>query len=267
MKKKERIDKETLKDLVQSRIQGNYWEDSFEPHLVTEAARVCKALLDDDAQLERLLIARHYTHKAVDLFWEQVHFRATYKPASIGPESLPTALPSGAWRLCGFTKDGHVLSNYKLQFWHPDSYGDDIDASIAEYKLYCCYMCELMIKSSRNARKSDKFSVIFDLNGFYLSMVIKENIRKMIGTLIYVAQAQYPERLERVYLVNAPRGFPTAWTMIAALLDAKTATKVKFCATADLLNDIDAETLSVAYGGQHDEYRIPSRSIEQEAYA
>lgn len=265
MKKKETIDKATLKELVQTRIKEDYWEDSFESHHVTEAARVCKSMLDDDAQLERLLIARNYTTKAVDLFWEQVHFRARHKPALIGPESLPTSLPSGAWRLCGFTKDGHVISNYKLEFWHPDSYGDDIDDAIQEYTRYVCYMIELMLKSNGND-KHDKFSVLFDLNGFYLSMVTKANIRKMIGTLIYVAQAQYPERLERVYLVNAPYGFSTAWTLIAALLDAKTTSKIKFCTTKDLLKDIDAETLSVSYGGQHKEYPIPSKTIDQEAY-
>jgi len=100
-------------------------------------------------------------------------------------------------------------------------------------------------------------SVIFDLSGFYMSMALKENIRHMIYQLIYVAQAQYPERLEKVYLVNVPWGFESAYSLIKPLLDAKTASKVRFCTNDMLLDDIDADTLSVAYGGNHDEYPIP----------
>ena len=90
-------------------------------------------------------------------------------------------------------------------------------------------------------------------------MALKENIRHMIYKLIYIAQAQYPERLEKVYLVNVPWGFESAYSLIKPLLDAKTASKVHFCSSNDdLLQDIDADTLSVAYGGNHDEYPIPS---------
>ena len=102
-------------------------------------------------------------------------------------------------------------------------------------------------------------------------MVFKRNVRYMIGKLIYVAQTQYPERLYKAYIVNAPRTFTVAWNLIKALLDPKTVAKVTFC--TKLPNDIAEKTdksnnnkrdnggcsipldvLSKEYGGTHPEY-------------
>ena len=236
------------------------WESVLgEEHAATlteVAEAVCEQLLHDDAHLTRILVARqHQKEPSEALFWEQVHFRAQYRPDQITPSQIPTALPSGAWRLCGYTVDGYVLANYRLDCWNPDAYGTNLEDAVQEYILYICYMIERMIQAQT---KHSRFSLIFDLSGFYMSMVLKENIRHMVYQLIYVAQAQYPERLEKVYMVNAPWGFESAWSLIKPLLDAKTASKVHFCGKPDqLLEDIDADSLSVAYGGNHDEYPIP----------
>uniref|UniRef100_A0A7S1GMS8 CRAL-TRIO domain-containing protein n=1 Tax=Cyclophora tenuis TaxID=216820 RepID=A0A7S1GMS8_CYCTE len=97
-----------------------------------------------------------------------------------------------------------------------------------------------------------------------MSMVTRTNIRLMIRKLIYVAQAQYPERLRKVFLVNAPYGFQTAWSMIKMLLDVRTAAKVIFATPAMITEAIDVEVLSETYGGNHPEYPIPSRSLQEE---
>lgn len=50
-------------------------------------------LVEDFDQLERILIARKYeTGASVDLFWEQVRFRARWEPDRIRPEHIATAL-------------------------------------------------------------------------------------------------------------------------------------------------------------------------------
>jgi hypothetical protein len=236
---------------------------------VTKAKSISDSILKDEKQLERLLIARKYNgDKTLDMFFEQVRFRAKYQPSSIDPTTIPNALPSGTWRLCGHTKAGCVISNYKLEYWDPNTYGVDdghLDEAVEEYTRYVCYMIELMICSMKSD-SPDKFAVLFDLTGFYISMVTKTNVRMMIRKLIYVAQAQYPERLEHVFLVNAPFGFETAWALIKPLLDAKTASKITFTLPARLLDYIDASVLSVEYGGEHEEYPIPSKLIQEEAY-
>lgn len=171
--------------------------------------------------------------------------------------------PAGAWRLCGYSKEGCIVSNYKLEFWDPDAYGDyaHLDEAIDEYTRYILYMMELMIGRMKSEQQ---FVLIFDLKGFYMTMVTRTNIRLMIRKLIYVAQAQYPERLRKVFLVNAPYGFATAWSMIKVLLDASTAAKVTFATKAMLANDIGTDVLSEAYGGNHPEYPIPTQSVQDE---
>lgn len=72
----------------------DYWEDSVGPKHAQEAMTVCKTLLQDEAHLDRILVARkHDENQSVDLFFEQVKFRAEYRPLDMEPESIPTALP------------------------------------------------------------------------------------------------------------------------------------------------------------------------------
>jgi hypothetical protein len=55
---------------------------------------VLETLLADKEQLERILIARKYKlDQSTDLFFEQVRFRARWKPQSIRPQDIPNALP------------------------------------------------------------------------------------------------------------------------------------------------------------------------------
>jgi len=224
----------------------------------------------DRPQLQRILVARHHDlEQATSLFWEQVRFRARWKPKQIQPSDIPNALPSGAWRLCGYAKNGCIVSNYKLQHWDPDAYGAKqpgetqekaFEKGVDEYVRYVVFMLELMIQQMR-PMAPQKFVLIFDLKGFYPSLVFRKNVRAMIIKLIYVAQSQYPERLQKVILVNAPMGFESAWRLIKPLLDGKTATKIGFCAKLpDLLQDVDESVLAREYGGTHDEYPLPDGS-------
>lgn len=179
--------------------------------------------------------------------------------------------PAGAWRLCGYSKDGVIISNYKLKFWNADVYGtgsstgstsnklsNSFDKAIDEYVRYVAFMIELMISKMPPPPAIQKFMVIFDLEGFYPSIVFKSNVRMMIRKLIYVSQAQYPERLHKVLLVNTPYGFSTAWSLISSLLNKNTVSKVHFATIPQIANDIDLSVLPIEYGGTHDEYPLPS---------
>eukprot|EP00934_Nitzschia_sp_Nitz4_P008048 Nitzschia sp. Nitz4//scaffold3_size479765//377012//378226//NITZ4_000159-RA/size479765-augustus-gene-1.621-mRNA-1//-1//CDS//3329550935//8038//frame0 len=221
-------------------------------------------LLSDTPQMERILIARKYQlEDSVALFFEQVRFRVRWQPKAITPKDIPNALPSGAWRLCGYTKEGYIISNYKLKHWHPEKYtssGDDgtdkIETAVLEYTKYVVYMVEQMI-ANMNPELPQKFVVLFDLKGFSVSLAMRRDVRLMIRKLIYVAQGQYPERLHKTLLVNAPFGFEGAWRLIQPLLDEKTAAKIGFCSLKALTKEIDPSVLSKEYGGTHDEYPLP----------
>lgn len=161
------------------------------------------------------------------------------------------------------------MSNYKLEFWDADKYGSSTEDSAAddesesfqravdEYVRYVAFMIELMVSKIPPDASEQKFMVIFDLKGFYSSIIFKSNVRHMIRNLIYVAQSQYPERLHKVLLVNAPYGFSTAWRLVSALLDEKTASKVHFVSVPEIAEYVDLEVLPVEYGGTHEEYPLP----------
>jgi hypothetical protein len=164
------------------------------------------------------------------------------------------------------------MSNYKLRYWDPDSYGiiegnnDEVRQSafqnaVDEYVRYVVFMTELMISNMRPLPDHvvpQQFVVLFDLDGFTPRLIFRRNIRMMIRMLIYVAQAQYPERLRQAMLVNAPFGFESAWKLIRPLLDEKTASKIHFTKSLqDLTASIDPSVLSEEYGGTHPPYPLP----------
>lgn len=259
------IDKDQLVAAVQERIANakDLWKD-LPTTTTTTASQICHELLADEKQLERILIARKFQKDpSVDLFLEQVRFRS--KLPTVLPSDLPHALPSGAWRMMGYAKDGSPISNYRLEHWNPNEWEGTLEQTVDEYSKYVVYMIELMIASmKKEVQAADKFTVVFDLKGFYFTMVTESSRRHMIRKLIYVAQSQYPERLGNAFLLNAPYGFQTAWALIKPLLDEKTAGKVHFLNSTQLLDYIDEAVLPKDYGGTHEPYPVPSKTIAEE---
>ena len=227
----------------------------------TLALDVAKTISCDEKWLKRILIARKCKIEAsLKLYREEVYWRTKWRPSEIKIDQIRLAIDSGAWRICGFTRDGAPICNYKLKHWNPDDYGLDV------YVRYVAFMLELLTsKFGTDVDAPSQFVFLFDLEGFSMSL-IRKNVREMIERLVYVAQSQYPERLGSVYLLNTPRGFSTAWVLISTLLDAKTASKVFFLSpnkTGSFASQLDEKanicptTLSIDYGGQHNEYPLP----------
>ena len=85
-----------------------------------------------------------------------------------------------------------------------------------------------------------------------------------INRLVDIAQNQYPERLRRVLLVNAPFLFRGAWSIISPWLDPVTKAKVKFVSAIKALREefrevkVSLDLLPERYGGNiEDECLIP----------
>jgi hypothetical protein len=59
-----------------------------------DSAGLLEKMLADQPQLVRILIARKYRMEAcVSLFFEQLRFRARWRPEGLQPEDIPNALP------------------------------------------------------------------------------------------------------------------------------------------------------------------------------
>lgn len=69
-------------------------KNTSRPNDKEECQRVFDDMILDRAQLHRILVARNYLlEAATDLFFEQVRFRARWKPKEIQPSDIPNALP------------------------------------------------------------------------------------------------------------------------------------------------------------------------------
>jgi hypothetical protein len=78
--------------------------------------------------------------------------------------------------------------------------------------------------------------------------------RAMMDTL----EQHYPERMVKIYVVNAPGSFPAIWRMLSPLLDPHTAEKIRVAAPGRLgarealLEIMDEEQIPEEYGGKVD---------------
>jgi len=92
---------------------------------------------------------------------------------------------------------------------------------------------------------------IMDLGGVGIKQFW--DVRGYVSDASKVGQDRYPERMGKFYLINAPWGFSTIWSVIKGWLDPVTQEKIKIIGSGyqgDLLANIDAENLPVDLGGQ-----------------
>ena len=67
-----------------------------------------------------------------------------------------------------------------------------------------------------------------------------------------IDQDHFPERLGVLFIINAPRLFPTVWAAIKPLVDPRTVSKIQIVSKnyqEKLLGNIDEDTLPPIFGG------------------
>lgn len=92
---------------------------------------------------------------------------------------------------------------------------------------------------------------IMDLKGVTLTKIpsVYSNIQRVSA----ISQNYYPERLGKMYLINAPWGFSTIWSVVKGWIDPVTAKKIHILGSgyqSELLAQIPAENLPVEFGGK-----------------
>jgi hypothetical protein len=92
---------------------------------------------------------------------------------------------------------------------------------------------------------------IMDLKGVTVTKIpqVYSHIRQASN----LSQNYYPERLGRLYLINAPWGFSTVWSMIKGWIDPVTVQKIHILGynyQSELLAQIPAENLPKLFGGK-----------------
>jgi hypothetical protein len=91
---------------------------------------------------------------------------------------------------------------------------------------------------------------IMDLKGVGISKV--SSVYSYVKQASAISQNYYPERLGRLYLINAPWGFSGVWSIVKGWLDPVTVQKIHILGSGyqkELLEQVPAENLPTIFGG------------------
>lgn len=94
---------------------------------------------------------------------------------------------------------------------------------------------------------------IMDLKGVGISSI--SSVYSYVKSASTIGQNYYPERMGKFYLINAPWGFSSAFSMIKGLLDEVTVKKIFILGSSyktELLKQIPAANLPKKFGGSSD---------------
>jgi hypothetical protein len=104
------------------------------------------------------------------------------------------------------------------------------------------------------SRKSGKLletcCTIMDLKGVGLGMA--SSVYPYVKAASAISQNYYPERLGKLYVLNAPWGFSTVFGMVKSFLDPVTVEKIHILGWSyqdELLKQVPKENLPVEFGG------------------
>jgi len=116
-----------------------------------------------------------------------------------------------------------------------------------QYESLVLWMMEYGMKKWRAGQiKSSRATLVFDMTNFGMPNMDYHLVKFLADKL----QANYPEVLAHVYVVDSPWIFQACWKLIKGWLDPVTAGKIVFVSKRDLENHIDKEIIPVLCGGQ-----------------
>ena len=94
---------------------------------------------------------------------------------------------------------------------------------------------------------------IMDLKGVGITSI--KSVYGYIKQASAISQNFYPERLGKLYLINAPWGFSSAFSVVKGFLDPVTVQKIHILGAnyqSELLEQVPKENLPVTFGGTCD---------------
>lgn len=92
---------------------------------------------------------------------------------------------------------------------------------------------------------------IMDMKGVGVTKI--SSVYGYVKSTSAISQDHYPERLGKMYIINAPWGFASAFSFIKGFLDPVTVAKIHVLGSGyqtELLNQIPAENLPKQFGGK-----------------
>ncbi|XP_028766240.1 phosphatidylinositol transfer protein 3-like [Neltuma alba] len=199
----------------------------------------------DDLTMRRFLRARELDiEKASEMFLEFLKWRRSFVPnGSISLSEVPNELAQNKIFTQGLDKKGRPITIVFGARHFQNKVG-----GLDEFKRFAVYSLDKLC--SRMPPGEENFVGIGDLKGWGYSNC---DIRGYLGAL-KILQDYYPERLGKLFIVNAPSIFMAAWKIVYPFIDKKTKKKIVFVENkklkSRLLEDIEEDQLPEVYGGK-----------------
>ncbi|XP_025073795.1 SEC14-like protein 4 [Pogonomyrmex barbatus] len=110
-------------------------------------------------------------------------------------------------------------------------------------------------QTKKHGQVANQLSVIFDLEGFNLKQYLWKPAGELVIMFIQMYEANYPEILKICFLINAPRVFAFAFSIVKKFMDDYTLSKIQIYKAdptkwqAALFKVIPKDQLPAYYGG------------------
>lgn len=108
---------------------------------------------------------------------------------------------------------------------------------LEDMRWFIIYAIETLVKNSNPEQQ--RCMIVMDLKGFGLHCMDYE----VVKILLSILQANYPETMEKIFIVDAPFLFSACWAIIRPWLDPVTAAKISFTNRAGILECFDESVL------------------------
>ncbi|XP_075220520.1 SEC14-like protein 2 isoform X3 [Lycorma delicatula] len=228
--------------------------------LKRNVADICTLPYHNDQFLLRWLRARNFDPAAAEkMLRESMKWRQewdsdcleSYEP----PEVFSKYFPSG---ICGYDKEGApviVLPFAGLDMWgfmHSVSKSDFMKVTIRKLEEYLSIARR---QAELHGPQAAQLVAVIDMTDFNLRQYAWRPAGEVVLSLVQMYEANYPEILKNCYIINAPKVFALAFSVVKTFLNEYTISKIQIF-KADpskwqpvLLNQIPADQLPAHFGG------------------
>jgi len=144
-------------------------------------------------------------------------------------------------------KTGIISSTFASKVKKIWSVDELVAAHIRSQELATVRYAHLSKKYSKSVEKS---VVVFDLKGINISVDL--DAFSYIRQMLRIDHEYYPERLHKLFIINAPWFFSVIWNIVRPWVDPDTAAKITIIGAdyqAALQECIDMDNIPVEYGG------------------
>ncbi|OAY30601.1 phosphatidylinositol transfer protein 3 isoform X4 [Manihot esculenta] len=198
----------------------------------------------DDSTLRRFLRARDLdVQRASAMFLKYLKWRREFVPnGSISPSEVSNEIAQNKVFVQGTDKKGRpIMVAFGSRHYQNKE-------SSEELKRFVVYVLDKIC--ARTSPEQEKFVVLADLQGWGYA---NSDVRGCLAALA-ILQDYYPERLGKLFIVNAPYIFMAVWKIIYPFIDNNTKKKIVFVENkklkSTLLEDIDESLTPDIYGGR-----------------